>query len=354
MLNCWRFKMEVLLKFKLISWSMRWSTLGLIAAVAFASVDARAAGASVSDATDAQKDAAKDKYQAGMQAFDKQKYDEALGLFRESYGIVASPNSHLMIARVLARLDRLPEAYNEYQQTVAEAEREPEHAKYRPTAKTARTEREELETHLAFITPRMDATVSIGGVEVPASDFGKPLPVKPGAVDVVLRTASGETHQQINAEAGKKAEISLQPAASAGANVAATAPTPCPEKAPSAANEPAGINQTTLALVIGGIGVAGAATFAVFGILNNSKYEDLQKKCANNICSSDLADEGETGRKYQTIANIGLGVGAVGIATSVILLITAPSSTHGQELSRPSGFPDVAVSPRSVSVRGRF
>src|SRR5262245_2115814 len=104
-----------------------------------------AAGVSPDVATADQSSEASDKYRAGVEALDAGKLDQALGLFRASYDVVASPNSRLMIGRVLARLGKTVEAYREIEGAVVEADRAAQRSeKYRKTASAARAELEEL------------------------------------------------------------------------------------------------------------------------------------------------------------------------------------------------------------------
>ena len=113
-----------------------------------------------------------------------------------------------------------------------------------------------------------------------------------------------------------------------------------------------GIDQRALAVVAGGVGVLGFATFAVFGVLDQKKYSDLQDKCPGGVCSGSVASGIDTGRTYQTLANVGLVVGLVGAAAGIVLFATAPSQ-HALPITArvPT---EVAVGPSSMLVRGRF
>jgi hypothetical protein len=167
----------------------------------------------------------------------------------------------------------------------------------------------------------------------------------------VLKLPSGEEERQkVDVQPGRDTKVDIAPPSVAHAAPVATAAAPCPP--PASAPPPSGINQRTLALVVGGIGLAGFATFAVFGILDNGKYNDIKDSCPNGVCPRALADDAETGRMYQTIANVGLGVGIAGVATSVVLFATAPSHSKERAASKPA--PQVLVGLGSVSVRGRF
>ena len=66
----------------------------------------------------------------------------------------------------------------------------------------------------------------------------------------------------------------------------------------------------TAAYVAGSVGVVGLATFAVFGALEKSTYNDLQSACQGGPCPPEKASDISTGRSRQTIANVGLAAGS--------------------------------------------
>ena len=72
-----------------------------------------AQGVSVAEATDADKARAQEFYKSGAMSFEFRRWGDALRKFRESYAVVRSPNTHLMIARALAELGQKTEAFNE-------------------------------------------------------------------------------------------------------------------------------------------------------------------------------------------------------------------------------------------------
>jgi hypothetical protein len=55
---------------------------------------------------------------------------------------------------------------------------------------------------------------------------------------------------------------------------------------------------------------------------------------------------------YQTVANVGLGVGIVGVVSSVLLFVTAPS--HPKERAALRKIPEVGLGPGFVSFRNTF
>ena len=97
------------------------SALALGTLLALTAPPAFGASKEVAAATPAEKSEASNLYAAAMADFEKDALDNALKGFRDSYGVVKSPNSHFMIARTLARLGRNVEAYEELEATIAES-----------------------------------------------------------------------------------------------------------------------------------------------------------------------------------------------------------------------------------------
>jgi hypothetical protein len=96
-----------------------------------------------------------------------------------------------------------------------------------------------------------------------------------------------------------------------------------------------------VAYVAGGIGVVGLATFGIFGLLNSSTYSDLQSSCPNNVCPPGKAEDISNGRTQQTIANVGLIVGAVGLVAGVTLFVLGTPKKKAPEAAfilGPDGF----------------
>jgi hypothetical protein len=112
-----------------------------------------------------------------------------------------------------------------------------------------------------------------------------------------------------------------------------------------------GVPLRTWAYVAGGVGVAGLATFGIFGAMSNSAYNSLDSSCPNHACPPGKQSDVDAGKRDQTIANVGLVVGVVGLGAGVTLFIV---SGHGKQEKAGSEAMRVAVGPGSVGVDGRF
>lgn len=282
--------------------------------------------------------------------FKAKKFSAALEGFKASYALVPSPNSHLYLARCLSNTGERREAWLEFDRTADEASAGG--AKYVPTHDSAVLERDELSNKLGLVTvaaPDADAslTIRIANHEVPSDRRGKPYPVDPGMVDVVVE-APGKPplRRTVTVGAGERRDVSLDaPVAAPVAPVAS---------APVAEEKSDGNPLRTGAFVAGGVGVAGFVVFAVGGALSSKTYSDLQALCVNQAgCPNGdrtLADQKiSTGITQQTLANVGLGVGIAGIATGTVLFVL---STRRASSDQPTT--GLVVGPSWIGAKGTF
>jgi hypothetical protein len=106
--------------------------------------------------------------------------------------------------------------------------------------------------------------------------------------------------------------------------------------------------------VAAGVGVAGLGLFTVAGIMANSTYSDLSESCGGP-CPPDRQGDVDAGKTEQTLANIGLIVGAVGLAagaTLFVLSVTGGESEPTDEGSAPSS--QLVVGPGYAGLRSSF
>ncbi len=297
-----------------------------------------------------------------MKAAKAKKHDDALAAFKESYGAVASPNSHLMIARELAELGRHEEAWSEYDKTIAEAEAAAQaDPKYANAATSAKNEQAELKAKLAFVKLTVTGAgpgsrVTVRGKEIAEADWNKPVVVTPGSVRVELVSSDGkETVKEVDAAAGGEVAVDLSPAAPAPA--AGTGAGSGEASAKVEASTGGGPSMRTWAYIAGGVGVAGLATFGIFGAMNNAKHSKLEDECKDGVCPSNLEEERDAGKSYQTIANVGLIVGVVGLgAGTALYLMSAKKAEKTATVPKRRGprVDSVGVGYQSVLVTGSF
>ncbi|HEY6727980.1 MAG TPA: hypothetical protein VI197_28420 [Polyangiaceae bacterium] len=311
------------------------------------------AGSDIDSATEADKAKASAHYTQGMASFQAGDTAAALAEFELSYQAVKSPNSHLMVAKALIDLGRYVEAHRALTETIAEAERaEAADPKYTQTEQAAREELGRVDAQVVKLKLTLSGVQSSASVRVNDAEYGpneltRPIVVAPGQLTLtVIDRGESVATQTLEGRAGETLNLALAPEpateAEATRNDAAVPVAARAEKRPFP-------RRRTTAYVAGGVGVAGAVTFGVFGLLNHAKYSDVEEQCADTLCSDSVRDDAERGHTYQTIANVGLIVGVVGLGTAVALVLTeSETATARHPTTR------VAVGPGSIRLQGTF
>ncbi|MDH5674016.1 MAG: hypothetical protein OEZ06_17805 [Myxococcales bacterium] len=299
----------------------------------------------VDEASEEEKNSAREHYHLGAEAYREERYQEALEAFGASGKFVVSPNTQLMHARCLRALDKPLEAYHSFGDVIALAERlDP--AKYADTAATAREERSTLEGRLALIAAKVkgagDGTkLMVGGIEIPHVLWGEPIAARPGEIRIeVSDPERGEDSATVELAAGMTAAITLE----LGEAKAPGQPAPAPVITQSDGGNGGG-GLRIAAYVSAGVGLAGLAAFGILGSMSQSKFDDLEAQCSSRTdCSPELRDTADSGATQQTFANVGLGVGVVGVAAGVVLFL----------ISGSDGDVEASAGLNSMQLKGRF
>jgi len=284
---------------------------------------------------------AKAHFDKGKSLFAAKNFADALSEFRASYAIVKSPNSHFLIANCLRDLGRLSEAYVEYDRVVAEAKAAGED--YAGAVDAATAERDALAPKIVMVnvtTPpdAADAMLVVGGMEVTSDLRGKPIPAMPGNIEVTLSPAGkAPLTQSVTGAAGETKNVTLEAAA----------------ETPPGGNETSGGKKLTPmrigAIAAAGVGVVGMVIFAVQGSASNTTFDSLKEKCGGP-CPQEFAADVDKGRTQQLTANIGLGLGIVGLGVGATLF--ALSMKKKPDATQPQT--TWLIGPGSLGVRGTF
>ncbi|HTJ81526.1 MAG TPA: tetratricopeptide repeat protein [Polyangiaceae bacterium] len=328
--------------------------LGVVAAPRPA--HAQPAGADAKPSADAVKKAT-EAFKEGTKLFGEKKFALALEQFRLSYDTVASPNSKLYVARCQAEMGNLREAYRTFESVIDEAnERGKTEPKYLPTGEGARHDLDELSKKLVVITVTVAnapdaARVKVGGAPIAKEEWGKPIPLDPGPVDVVLEVpGAAPVRDHADLKAGQTKAFNL-----VGPDTGSAVPPPIetPKKEESSGGSP---GLLIGGLVAAGIGVGGFVMFGVEGSMAKSTESDLQALCPSGCSPSDASaqDLVDQGKSQQLIANVGLAIGAVGLAAGATLIVIHIATADGGDAPKSDEALNLEVGPSYVGVRGRF
>jgi hypothetical protein len=334
-----------------------------LACALLAGASAHAAGVDPITATNVQKLQAQRLFLKGREYATQKKCDLAITEFRASFFIVASPNTRLALARCLDEIGKPVEAYGELLATIADARAlAPREARYGETADAAELERKEVAAKIVLLTLKIDhasegTAVKIGDRDVPREALAAPIPLMPGTIEIVVTNAGKEVARSTLTVGPGDTTVTLDAEPPPPAKTPDPTPLkpidpndvprddakPKPPAPPPASNS----GLRTAAYVAGGVGAAGLITFGVFGLLEKGTYSDLQSACHNGPCGPDKSGDVSTGKTQQTIANIGLVVGAVGVATGVVLfIVSSPKKTDGGTSAA------IVVTPSFIGLRG--
>ncbi len=315
-------------------------------------VSSRAHAGSASPST-AAKATAKRAFERGKKLYANGKFEEAKSAFQESYDAAPEPEPLLMLARVQRDNGELLKARASYKKALEIVDAgEAEGQAHRATLDEIKNELRELDGVLGFVTIKVShappgTRVDIDGSDVTA-ELGSPIRAEPGPLVVTATTPDGmEKSQNAMVKAGQTSSvaIALNYTGTSGEALAAarqekraappeeTEDAPPPKKEPKPDRKQPSSTKKTLTWVAGGVGVVGVATFVVFGSLSASKFKQLEDACPANHCDPNLENDKNTGKTFQTVANVGLVVGAVGIASAITLFAIGGGSetAHGDQ-----------------------
>lgn len=322
----------------------------------FASSPALASPVTPGNASPVQREQAQARFARGRDLYNAKKYDQSIPEFQASMEIVASPNARLLIARAYRELGKHVLAYAEFGRTEIEArELAREDPRYAKTGEAAGKERAQLEKKVGILLVTIQnapsgTKLSVGGDEIRPAGWSEPIPVMPGDAEIVLQVPDREpVRRTMSFTAGERQTLNLD-AESSPAMAKPVAATPLPPP-PAPENKP---SLRPWAFVAGGVGVAGLATFAVAGLMSNATYDSLKEQCGDRPCPADKQPDVSRGQTEQTIANVGLVVGAVGIAAGVTLFVLSANEKSSTGQLRPASRTAVYLSPDSIHVRGTF
>ena len=272
--------------------------------------------------------AARELAVAGAEAFDQQDFETALDRFQRAEALYKVPSIAVMVARCLARVGRIVEAVDKYEET----QRMPLDASapeaFQRAVADAAVEVEAVRARVARIELRVpqgappDLEVTLDDRPVPKVLLGVPTPVNPGAHRVVAHAAGHEpyTYDMDLAEGALEAvEIRL-------ALPAPPQPAPKERPAPRAAVEARPLPLLPIALFAGS-GVAIAAG-TVTGVMALNHKSELDEHC-NPGCPANMASDLDRYRLTRTLSYVGFGLGVVAAgAGTYFLLHEGPSGAR--------------------------
>ena len=195
----------------------------------------------------------------------------------------------------------------------------------------------------------LDVKVSIDGAQVATAIEARAIPADPGEHVVKFERADGvSVEDKVLLRPGEKnriIELSFQQKMPVSTTAKPAAPA-----APQAPEESQALRVPLVAWIGLGVGVAGGVMTAAFAVSANSDESHLRATCAPRC---DRADKSAIDTKV-ALANVGLGLGVVGLGVAVVTTILANSGGGGKPAKKEPPPVALDVGTGSLLLRGVF
>ncbi len=245
----------------------------------------------------------------------------ALALLKEVAAVKPTPQVRFNIALCEERLGLLVAALGDYELAAADAQ-----------AQKVDQVRQEVDARLESLKARVprvvvtrgtgadSATISLDGVSLGDSVLNSPLPVDPGP-HTVEGTGPGfipfKQSFRVAEQQTVTIEVQLVPEPVKRDTIVPPPPPPPPQ------------TMRTAGLIVGGAGVASLITSGVMFYLRHTTINDLDQQCGADRmnCPPSAQSTIDRGKLYNTLGNVTLVVGAVGLGTGATLFVLGGRSS---------------------------
>jgi hypothetical protein len=276
---------------------------------------------------------------SGVEAYQAGDYKTAQQKLEKAYRVLRVPSVGLWSARALVQLGQLVEASERYQELARLSATETgDPAVQKKAVAEAANELKALLPRIPSVTVQVEGAdaaavkVTIDGKAILPELVGEPLPVNPGKHQVAA--ARGAEHVELElslAEAEQKPAVLRFGSAGAPTTVAPAVAPSGPALSTDTDSAPSSKlgTQRTLAIVAGGVGLAGVVVGTIFGLKSKSLHDDAEGSCDGSVCSDQSGvDAGNDAYAAGTISTVGMVVGALGLGGGVALWLMAPRSSQ--------------------------
>jgi hypothetical protein len=256
----------------------------------------------------------------------------ALALLKEVAAVKSTPQVRFNMALCEEKLGKLVAALGDYELAAADARAE----KADQVAEEVEARLESLRQRIPKITVKRGsgaeaASVALDGVSLGDQVIGTPMPIDPGPHTVEATAPGFKPFRQsvrVAEQQSETVEIVLEPE---------PVPPPSAGGVGAAGAAPSGRGARIAGYVIGGVGIASLGASGIFFGLRANKISQLDDVCPNRECPSrEQQTDIDAGKRYTTIANVTLAVGAAAVAGGLVLILTSGPSSEASIALAPA------------------
>jgi len=280
------------------------------------------------------------------------RHAEACPKFEESQRLDPGSGTLINLARCYEQIGRHASAWNKYLEAAAAANATGNARREKEARERAEILRPSLSTLVIDVTPEGKQVpgleVKRDGSSVGAPQWGVAIPADVGEHTVVASAPGYEDWKRVVSVEGPAKSVTVEVPAleprRAPSSAAAVEAVPEADFAPSR-----GLGtQRVLALVAGGVGLAGIGVGTVFGLKSKSLHDDAERYCNGADCTDPRGvSAGNDAYSAGTLSTVFFAVGGAALAGGAMLWFTAPKR-HEEPLAT------LGVGPGSVQLRGTF
>ena len=264
-------------------------------------------------------------FRDGQALIEAERLEDACAKFQESQRLEPALGTLLYLATCYVQVGKTASAWAAFQAATEAAHR----AKDTARESLARGRARQLEAKLSRL--EISVAIPVQGMVIHVDEhalgpgvLSTPLPFDPGThVIEVTAPGKGPWSLQVELERGPitlKVRVPMLHEAIAQPEAAPTRSDVTSVPAPRPVQEESGFNWQLPGLVSLGVGGAGVLVGSYFGIRAYAQAKDADHDCTGQICTQKGLDGHADARRSAVLANVGFGVGVVGLAAGSYLV----------------------------------
>lgn len=276
-------------------------------------------------------------FNQGRASFDAKNYEDACPKFRESDRLEPATGTKLNLALCEEARGNVATAWALFRAVIERlTPTDPRYA-------IADEHRGALTARVPHVVIRPKSTApsgttgTLGDLELVSAMFDSPLPIDPGPHELVVH-APGHDDAKIPFTAIEGQTVAIDMA------LGPSTASPSAPLSPRTDARDANATRRKWAYISGGVGLAGIAAGAVFGVLTLTNRSEGHTDCPSaNACKQSGVDAYDRARTFRTVSDVGWAVAIAGIGAGAVLYLTSRGSPKEMAVA-------VRVEPASVGL----